>query len=166
MEIDFLKVKEVFLSEKYKTFFELVKMAKKHSNKTDLNTLAITAKKQNIDPPSQEFIRECFKLLENFKFGNLTRYDYRYQFDWQKGYSMISFKNILCDEPIKIIKIKDNISDENYQEESDPVKNSDPIIHEFMLRPDFKIGLSLPKDFTLFEADRLNSYIKTLPFGG
>ncbi|OFW00141.1 MAG: hypothetical protein A3H94_03395 [Acidobacteria bacterium RIFCSPLOWO2_02_FULL_60_20] len=36
--------------------------------------------------------------------------------------------------------------------------------HPFHLRPDFEVGLDLPRDFNAREASRLAEFIKTLPF--
>lgn len=43
------------------------------------------------------------------------------------------------------------------------VKNS--ITHEFYLRPDFPIKISLPADLRRLEADRIADWVKALPFG-
>ncbi len=38
------------------------------------------------------------------------------------------------------------------------------ISHQFMVRPDFAVRLELPTDFTPSEADRLATFVRTLPF--
>lgn len=36
--------------------------------------------------------------------------------------------------------------------------------HQFNIRPDFRVDLRLPQDLSVAEADRLASFVKTLPF--
>jgi hypothetical protein len=38
------------------------------------------------------------------------------------------------------------------------------IAHVFNLRPDFRVALALPQDFTREEAERLAAFVRTLPF--
>jgi len=43
-------------------------------------------------------------------------------------------------------------------------KNYEPLLHSFALRPDLQIEIQLPSDLRPNEAERLASFIKTLPF--
>ncbi len=45
-------------------------------------------------------------------------------------------------------------------------RGSSLITHSYRLRPDQSVELSLPRDLTAAEADRLASFVRTLPFSG
>ena len=56
------------------------------------------------------------------------------------------------------------VDEEDLEEEIYSFSDDDTIEHEYTLRPDVRIALSLPADLTSREARRLADFINTLPF--
>jgi len=58
----------------------------------------------------------------------------------------------------------ESVGEEDLEEEIYSLSDDETIEHEYTLRPDVKITLSLPSDLTQREAKRLADFINTLPF--
>jgi hypothetical protein len=58
----------------------------------------------------------------------------------------------------------ESVDEEDLEEEIYSLGDDETIEHEYTLRPDVKVTLSLPGDLTRREAKRLADFINTLPF--
>ena len=43
-------------------------------------------------------------------------------------------------------------------------KKLEAVVHSYLLRPDFKVEIALPQDFSFRDNDRLKSWLDTIPF--
>lgn len=156
------KLKEVLLDNSNVNFLSYFKTVQKFYPRTDINGFISSFKTKGMQCPSAEEARNFFKKLESLGVGRLQRYGSVYKFDWKRPYSMANMKDVADG---KELTVKDVVPYEsNEHKEFKPSNVSDNIVHEFMLRPNLKIKLDLPKDFNSSEAERLQSFIKTLPF--
>lgn len=159
------KLRSTLLDNSNGNFLSFLKTVKKPSSRTDINSFISSFKTKGLVPPSAEEARNFFKKLEVLGVGKLQRYGSIYKFDWKKPYSMANMKEVAEGKEIIVedtVPKSLAISEEEYL----PIVRTslEFISHEFMLRANLKIKIDLPIDLNSIEAERLQLFIKTLPF--
>jgi hypothetical protein len=98
-----------------------------------------------------------FKSLEELKCGRFIagRRGHSSRFQWNESTGMATIGKIAAGD-VNPTKELDDLND----------LEDTALTHSYNLRPNFIINLELPKNITHTEANRLASFIKTLPFEG
>jgi hypothetical protein len=98
---------------------------------------------------------DAFRSLEDLGAGQFVtgRRGWPSRFVWSVG--MVSVGRAAAGEPQEI----ESIPDESFEEES----ASTLLAHSFYLRVDMPVTIELPVDLTKGEAERLASFVRTLP---
>jgi hypothetical protein len=118
---------------------------------------------------SSSDVRRVLKALEALGFGNYIpgRKGHQSRFQWGTT-AMTSVGRYASGhaDVIEEVNSADVAEDEAESlADSDAANEPPQITHEFRLRPDHTVSLRFPADLTSTEAERLASFIKTLPFG-
>lgn len=161
MEKNLEPLKQFLAAPENENFVAFIKSAKKHYPRTNLTSFTSLFKNKGLSVPTAEEARNFFKILDSLHFGQLVRYGSNYKFEWSATMSMPNLALTLAGLPIQE-KEKGN---PNTPIKSDTEKSKN-LVHEFLLRPDFKLKIELPDNFSTMEANRLQLFIKTLPFQG
>lgn len=167
-------IKNILLQDNYKDFCEFIRLSSRSHDVTNITSMLNSFKNKGIcRTPSIEEARNFFKELTNVGVGELTRYGNVYKFEWSTPFSLVFLKRILIEDK----SVFENSYDTN---EYESVLHTEKILkleitetteeqehflkHDFLLRPDLKVTLSLPSDFSTNDSERLQSFIRTLPF--
>lgn len=170
MESNKLEQIKLFLTlDKNRLLSDYFRTVKKSSQRTDLTAIPNAMKVKGIESPNYEVIRSFFKELENFGLGKLSRYNSLYKFEWREPYSMVFLRKVILEEQINFepeakSDLEDIVKKEDFLEKEHENEKCDLINYDFMLRSDLRVTLSLPKNLTHGESERLQSFLKTLPF--
>jgi hypothetical protein len=163
------KIKQFLVEEANKNIIDYVKTVKKQYEFTNLTSMKSAFLIKNIEQPTNDQLRSFFKKLEEFNIGNLIREASTYKFQWKTPYSFVFLNKIINGDSVfieqKNVK-KHEVLEENKNVEIKQFLNKEInfLNHEFLLRPFVKITLILPDDFSNNEIDRVQSFLKTLPF--
>lgn len=139
-------------SDVNRSFFEL--LSRRHRN------AAVTTVEQAMEWTKGERreVVELFKQLDETAIGTFVigRRGASSRFEWAVRLTDVGYAyagEIEEIEPASQNDLEDEI-----------VLNEQLVEHEYRLRPDLKVVLSLPSNLTKREAERLSSYIATLPY--
>ena len=118
-------------------------------------TTALRAAKKT-DCEYSEIVR-IFRELEEFGCGRFIsgRKGFHTRIRWE--YKIIELAKIARGQEGSVIRVDPADWDDDWEED-------DSVLHEFQLRPDLKVSISLPKDLSKKEAERVSAFVLTLPF--
>jgi hypothetical protein len=103
---------------------------------------------------------KTFRKLQDLEYGVFKegRRGHPSRFEWNT--SSIDVGKVARGENLRIARIEDDGDEENEEH----VKDASTLIpHSFYLRPDITVVLRLPPDLTQKEAERLSTFISSLP---
>jgi hypothetical protein len=103
---------------------------------------------------------EVFKRLEKIKIGGVTpgRHGNVTRFIW-----FVAFLPLMEAVNQEVLR-RESESEQTTEKGKIPGTLGETIEHPYVLRRDFPVRFTLPANFTTKEAERLASWIKTLPF--
>lgn len=140
------------LNDVNRSFFEL--LSRRHRN------AAITTVEQAMEWTKGERreVVELFKQLEGATIGTFVigRRGAQSRFEWSVRLTDVGYAYAGEIEEVEPASQND-LQDETGLDEQ-------LVEHEYRLRPELKVVLSLPSNLTKREAERLSSYIATLPY--
>lgn len=139
-------------SDVNRSFFEL--LSRRHRN------AAVTTVEQAMEWTKGERreVVELFKQLDETTIGTFVigRRGAQSRFEWAVRLTDVGYAYAGEIEEVE------PASQNDLQDET--VLDEQLVEHEYRLRPDLKVVLSLPSNLTKREAERLSSYIATLPY--
>jgi hypothetical protein len=100
------------------------------------------------------------KALEDVGVGKFVhgRSGHPSRFEWST--SLKSVGQAAVGEAVELEDIEGELEDDDQTEEEEV----ETVEHSFKLRPELDIALVLPEDLTVREAERLATFIRSLPF--
>lgn len=150
------KLKELYKnSEVARAFLDHTAQRERNQSETKVDRiLSVLANEGN--QFSRGDVVELFRSLEELGCGQFVagRRGWPSRFVWYVG--MVSVGRAAAGEPQVIQDIS--------AESADPESSSDSLKHVFHLRPEIQVSIDLPSDLSSAEAERLSSFIRTLPF--
>ena len=122
---------------------------------TPVDRLLVNVAREGTVLSRGELIR-VLRLLEELGCGRFVpgRRGHKSRFEWEA--SLVSVGQVAAGEAEEF---------EDAPEDTGINDEVDLIGHSFQLRRDLPVEIELPADLTASEADRLASFIKTIPFG-
>ncbi|CAM2065749.1 hypothetical protein SCOR_10220 [Sulfidibacter corallicola] len=134
-------------------FFDIIAQRKRGRKVTDVNQVIKMLKKEDVKVNRQD-ASSLLRTLEKIGCGKYIpgRHSYRSRIEWDV--SMISVGRAASGESEEVEEFDEDIND----------VESGLLAHSFHLRSDLTVEFELPVDFTKSDADRLASFIRTLPF--
>ncbi len=130
---------------------------------TKPETLILRVRQYNDTEVSRSEMIKFFRELERAGCGRYVegRWGHSSRFEWTVKMSVVGqvAKGISPDD------LEDETDGWGFTEDDvEPPEDGNFITHEFFLRPDFQMSLTLPSDLRSSEAERISDWIKTLPF--
>lgn len=132
---------------------------------TTVECLLRLTKQSNAGVSRQDVIELC-RQLEKAGCGAFLvgRRGHQSRFEW--SVSMASVGQAAAGETSEVEGIEDVDIEERSEadEMAGESEEQDTLAHPYNLRPDFRVVVRLPFDFTPEEAERFSAFIRTLPF--
>lgn len=154
-----LALREIYHENEWtKPFFEWAAARQKDANVTTIERL------ESLTDINYYDLVKLARMLEEIGVVKFVsgRKGFKSRIEWK-----FSVKNVgaaSMGETDKLQEVGLDVEDDSFSEEEDKEEGS--IEHVFALRPGKTIKILLPEDFSVREAERLASFIQTLPFGG
>jgi len=158
------KIKQLLLEENNKSILEYIKKAERQHSSTNLSSMKASFSVKNIEPPTTDQLRAFFKQLEVLNLGDLIREASTYKFKWKEPYSFVYLNKVMEGTQNAIAEEVKDCQETKVEEPITKDEEVSILTHEFFLRPSLKIKINLPEDFSMSESDRVQSFIKSLPF--
>jgi len=140
----------------YKAIFDRFAAREKGASVTKVDTLLLYAPKNDIIA--------LFRRLEAYGCGTFIagRKGHRSRFQWTARPRDVG--RAARDQTVGVVaQIHDDEPDEEDLAEGEPSVDEDVFIHPFQLRANRTVQFVLPKDLTTAEAERLATFIRSLP---
>ena len=139
-------------SDTYRVFFEDLAKKRRHISKIDVD-LAVRKTSGN-----RKEIIELFRKLEELGAGEFKvgRRGHESRLEWSVDSRAVG--KVAAGEPVEIEQVEDFQDEDILEEEDDGLTR-----HEFRLRKGLMVSFELPDDLTSDEAQRLGTFLSSLP---
>ncbi len=137
----------------------------RNQQKTTLEQL-LTRLRNKGSAIAKKDVIDVLRKLEEYGYGSFRngRRGHPTRFEWK--YDLVSVGKAAAGGTQSVKEIQVGEDQDASSDEELPVRTirEGAILHTFKLRPDWKVEIVLPADFSAREASRLSEFVKTLPF--
>lgn len=163
-EVDLSILRKLFVSNKASSIaFKIFMSREKDSKETKLERLEDLIRNEGGNPSRVDIV-SLFKGLQEANCGRFIvgRRGAPSRFEWSVSLRSVGLAATSASECVSQIDADADEEDADHElgDDGDDVS----ITHAFVLRPKYRVKLTLPADMTTREAIRLADFLRTLPF--
>jgi len=162
--VDISILKRLFTSNKTSSIaFNIFKEREKDSKETKIERLEDLIRNEGGNPSRVDIV-SLLKGLQEAKCGRFIvgRRGSPSRFEWSVSLRSVGLAATSGSDEVS--QIDEDADEQDGDDEFADDGDDSSITHAFVLRPDYRVKLTLPVDMTSREAKRLADFLRTLPF--
>ncbi|MCC9654636.1 hypothetical protein [Rhodopirellula halodulae] len=163
--VDISILKRLFVSNKSSSIaFKIFKEREKDSKETKLERLEDLIRGEGGNPSRVDIV-SLMKGLQEANCGRFVvgRRGSPSRFEWSVSLRSVGLAATSGSDEVN--QMDDDADEQDGDGEFADDSDNSSITHTFVLRPEYRVKLTLPVDMTPREAKRLSDFLRTLPFG-
>ncbi len=163
-EVDISILKRLFVSNKASSIaFRIFKERDKDSKETKLERLEDLIRSEGGNPSRVDIV----SLLKGLQEANCGRFivgrrGSPSRFEWSVSLRSVGLAATSGSDEVN--EMDEDADERDGDDELADDSDESSITHTFVLRPEYRVKLTLPVDMTSREAKRLSDFLRTLPF--